>query len=39
MFRGLFLDMQRAARDGDDAAVAQLGRMVARRLRQEREWR
>jgi hypothetical protein len=30
MVRGLFLDMHCAARDGDGAAVAQLGRMVAR---------
>ena len=28
MVRGLFLDMHRAAREGDGAAVAQLGRMV-----------
>jgi hypothetical protein len=37
MVRGL--EMHRAAGDGDGAAVAQLGRMVVRRLRQEREWR
>jgi hypothetical protein len=28
MSRGLFLDMHRAARNGDGAQVAQLGRMV-----------
>jgi hypothetical protein len=39
MVRGLFLDMHRAARNGDGRQVAQLGRMVVRRLRQKREWR
>ena len=37
MVRGLFLDMHRAARDGDGKRVAWLCRMVFTRLKQERE--